>query len=79
MHMPTCATKDMCHTAWLPDTRNCAIKYVLYCLPCCLQGEYVGLRSAAAGFRFLQPRRKAPNRLVFFNLNLGIWEQWEVS
>ena len=42
------------------------------------QGQYLGLRSASAGFRFLQPRRKFPHRLVFFNSKLGVWEQWEV-
>ncbi|GAX73006.1 hypothetical protein CEUSTIGMA_g458.t1 [Chlamydomonas eustigma] len=42
------------------------------------QGQYIGLRSIAAGGRFLQPRRKAPHPLIFFNLKLGIWEQWEV-
>ncbi len=36
------------------------------------------LRSAAAGNRFLQPRRRSPHYLVFFNSNAGIWEQWEV-
>ncbi|MEW5307765.1 MAG: hypothetical protein WDW36_010141 [Sanguina aurantia] len=43
------------------------------------QGGFIGLRSAAAGGRFLQPRRKAPHRLVFFNTNCGVWEQWEVE
>ena len=42
------------------------------------QGQYVGFRSASAGGRFLQPRRKPPHRLVFFNAKLGVWEQWEV-
>ena len=42
------------------------------------QGPYVGFRSASAGGRFLQPRRKPPHRLVFFNAKLGVWEQWEV-
>jgi len=41
------------------------------------QGQYLGLRSASAGGRFLQPRRKHPHHLVFFNGNLGVWEQWE--
>ncbi|GFR41539.1 hypothetical protein Agub_g2252 [Astrephomene gubernaculifera] len=42
------------------------------------QGSYVGFRSGAAGNRFVQPRRKAPHRLVFFNQNCGVWEQWDV-
>jgi hypothetical protein len=48
-------------------------------LPLQLQGPYIGLRSPAAGWRFLQPRKRAPHRLVFFNVHCGIWEQWEVS
>ncbi|KAG2500477.1 hypothetical protein HYH03_002042 [Edaphochlamys debaryana] len=40
-------------------------------------GAFFGFRSGAAGNRFLQPRRKAPHRLVFFNPNCGVWEQWE--
>ncbi|KAG2432703.1 hypothetical protein HYH02_006686 [Chlamydomonas schloesseri] len=42
------------------------------------QGPFLGFRSSAAGNRFMQPRRKAPHRLVFFNFNCGVWEQWEV-
>ena len=42
------------------------------------QGQYIGLRSAAASNRFLQPRRKFPHQLVFFNGKLGVWEQWEI-
>lgn len=42
------------------------------------QGPFIGLRSSASGNRFLQPRRKAPHRLVFFNPNCGAWEQWDV-
>ncbi|GIM13152.1 hypothetical protein Vretimale_16342, partial [Volvox reticuliferus] len=42
------------------------------------QGPFVGFRSGAAGNRFMQPRRKAPHRLVFFNHNCGVWEQWDV-
>ncbi|KXZ45499.1 hypothetical protein GPECTOR_54g241 [Gonium pectorale] len=42
------------------------------------QGPYLGFRSSAAGNRLVQPRRKSPHRLVFFNSNLGIWELWEV-
>ena len=53
-------------------------------LPClCLlpfrssqQGNCVGFRSGAAGNRFIQPQRKAPHRLVFFNQNCGVWEHW---
>eukprot|EP00798_Chlamydomonas_sp_ICE-L_P027178 gene27178-2418_t len=43
------------------------------------QGPFIGFRSSAAGNRFVQPRRKAPHRLVFFNSHLGVWEQWEVG
>lgn len=42
------------------------------------QGPFLGFRCSAAGNRFMQPRRKAPHRLVFFNFNCGVWEQWEV-
>lgn len=45
---------------------------------CPTQGSYVGFRSSAAANRFVQPRRKAPHKLVFFNHNCGVWEQWEV-
>lgn len=44
-----------------------------------LQGKWVGFRSAAAGDRFLQARKRSPNRLVFFSQNVGTWEQWEVA
>ncbi|KAF5838412.1 hypothetical protein DUNSADRAFT_2948 [Dunaliella salina] len=43
------------------------------------QDAFLGFRAPAASWRYMQPRRKAPHRLVFFNLNLGIWEQWEVA
>ncbi len=42
------------------------------------QGPYVGFRSALAHWRFVQPRRRAPHALVFFNDKLGVWEQFEV-
>ncbi|KAK9834904.1 hypothetical protein WJX81_007590 [Elliptochloris bilobata] len=42
------------------------------------KGGYVGLRSAAAGGRFLQARRRAPHRLCFFSPRLGVWEQFQV-
>jgi len=41
------------------------------------QGGYLGLRSAAAGGRFLQARRRAPHRLCFFSPRLGVWEQFK--
>lgn len=44
-----------------------------------LQDAFVGFRSGAAGNRFLQPRRRAPHRLVFFNERCGVWEQWDVN
>jgi hypothetical protein len=56
----------------------------LPCLTCsrpcasAVQGKWVGFRSAVAGDRFLQARRRGSNRLVFFSQNVGTWEQWEV-
>lgn len=44
-----------------------------------LQGKWLGFRSAAAGDRFLQARKRSPNRLVFFSQNVGTWEQWELA
>lgn len=38
----------------------------------------MAFRSAAAGDRFLQARKRSP-RLVFFNSNIGTWEQWELA
>jgi len=47
--------------------------------PCAsMQDSFLGFRAPAASWKYMQPRKKAPYRLVFFNLNLGIWEQWEV-
>ncbi len=44
------------------------------------QGKWLGLRSAAAGDRFLQARKRStPSRLVFFSQNVGTWEQWELG
>lgn len=43
------------------------------------QGPWVGFRSAPAGDRFLQARRRGPHRMAFFSANLGTWEQWEVA
>lgn len=44
-----------------------------------MQGKWLGFRSAAAGDRFLQARKRSPNRLVFFSQNVGTWEQWELA
>lgn len=44
----------------------------------CAQGKWLAFRSAAAGDRFLQARKRSP-RLVFFNTNIGTWEQWELA
>lgn len=45
-----------------------------------MQGKWLGLRSAAAGDRFLQARKRStPSRLVFFSQNVGTWEQWELG
>ena len=44
-----------------------------------VQGKWLGFRSAAAGDRFLQSRKRSPNRLVFFSQNVGTWEQWELA
>lgn len=44
----------------------------------CLQGKWYAFRSAAAEDRFLQARKRSP-RLVFFNTNIGTWEQWELA
>lgn len=41
------------------------------------QDNYVGLRSAAAGGRFLQARRKGA-WLGLGSTLLGVWEQWQV-
>lgn len=43
------------------------------------QGKWLGFRSAATGDRFLQARKRSPNRLVFFSQNVGTWEQWELG
>ena len=37
--------------------------------------KWIGFRSAAAGSRFLQVRRRGRRRLSFFNANFGVWEQ----
>ena len=42
------------------------------------QGEWFGLRSAAAGARFLQARRRGGRRLAFFSPHFGVCEQWEL-
>lgn len=44
-----------------------------------LQGKWLGFRSAVSGDRFLQARKRSPNRLVFFSQNVGTWEQWELG
>jgi protein SFI1 len=38
----------------------------------------VGFRSAAAGGRFLQARRRGASRLAFHSASFGVWEQWEL-
>eukprot|EP00798_Chlamydomonas_sp_ICE-L_P001686 gene1686-33082_t len=38
--------------------------------------SYVGLRSAWAGGRFLQARKRAPGTSLYSSL-FGVWEQWE--
>eukprot|EP00887_Chlorella_sp_A99_P005659 scaffold1.g5659.t1 len=43
------------------------------------QGRWLGFRAAAAGDRFLQARKRSPNRLVFYSTNVGTWEQWELA
>jgi hypothetical protein len=43
-----------------------------------VQGKWLAFRSAAAGDRFLQARKRNP-RLVFYNNNIGTWEQWELE
>ena len=45
---------------------------------CCLQGNWIGFRSAAAEDRFLQLRRRGKQKLAFFSANFGVWEQWEL-
>lgn len=47
--------------------------------PCslCLQGKWLAFRAASSGDRFLQARKRSP-RLVFYNNNIGTWEQWEL-
>ena len=42
------------------------------------QAGFIGFRSSLASHRFIQPRKKAPHTLLFYNLHLGIWEQWEI-
>ncbi|RMZ55998.1 hypothetical protein APUTEX25_004422, partial [Auxenochlorella protothecoides] len=44
-----------------------------------LSGEWLGLRSAAAGDRFLQARKHGAARLAFHSANLGTWEQWQLG
>ena len=43
-----------------------------------MQGKWLAFRSAAAGDRFLQARKRSP-RLVFYSTNAGTWEQWELA
>lgn len=43
-----------------------------------MQDGYIGFRSAIADDRFLQVRRHGEHRLVFYNNNFGVWEQWEL-
>lgn len=42
------------------------------------QGAWFGFRSAAAGGRLLQARRRGCSRLAFFSAGFGVWEQWEL-
>lgn len=44
-----------------------------------LAGEWLGLRSAAAGDRFLQATKRGAARLAFHAGNLGTWEQWRLA
>jgi hypothetical protein len=56
-----------------PDFPGCSFLEVVR------QGDgFIGFRSSLASNRFIQPRKKAPHTLIFFNSHLGIWEQWEV-
>ena len=41
------------------------------------QDGYIGFRLLETGL-FLQPRRKLPLRLGFYNATFGVWEQWAV-
>ena len=43
-----------------------------------MQGAWFGFRSAAAGGRLLQARRRGCSRLAFFSAGFGVWEQWEL-
>lgn len=42
------------------------------------QDVYLGFKLFDLGL-FLQPRRKLPLRLGFYNATFGVWEQWAVS
>lgn len=39
------------------------------------QDVYLGFKLFDLGL-FLQPRRKLPLRLGFYNATFGVWEQW---
>ena len=43
-----------------------------------MQGEYIGVRCAAAKERYLQARKQGQQRLVFYSDHCGVWEQWKV-
>ncbi|KAK9810402.1 hypothetical protein WJX72_010175 [[Myrmecia] bisecta] len=43
------------------------------------KGEFVGFRSAEAGGRFLQARKRSRHRLCFYSTLWGVWEQWQVE
>ncbi len=45
---------------------------------CEMQGEYIGIRCAAAKERYLQARKQGQQRLVFYSDHCGVWEQWKV-
>ena len=62
------------HLACMPCA--CLTACLLFAGPC-LQGPYLGFRSAAAGGRMLQPRKKGPQRLLLASKLFGIWEMWE--
>lgn len=54
------------------NDRSCHLEVVRH-------GKWIGFRSATAGNRFLQARRRSVQRLCFFNKNFGTWEQWELA
>ena len=60
-------------------SQSCPCKCIIRGTVPVLQDWYIGICSQAANGRYLQARKRGgPQRLCFFSIYWGIWEQWKV-